>query len=330
MAETTTPKSTGRSKYIIATAVLVLCGVIFLGITGYAWPKKTIHIEDKGKVITVSTKKEKVEEVLSEAGIQLGANDQVAPKLQNQLTDEMKIKIVRAFSVNVDADGKLLEVDLVGGTVQEVLTKAKVALNPMDKVSPALDEAVSKGVTIKVIRVTEKTEKVNYTIPFTTERRRDNNITRGITKVMHDGQAGMGQKVIKIIFENGKELKRELIQNVVLQKPVQKVVAVGTLSVVSRGGSDIRYERSLIMNASGYTHTGNRTATGIFPSRGIVAVDPSVIPFGTKLYIEGYGYATAADRGSAIRGDKIDLFYETSKEAYRWGRRNVRVYIVKA
>lgn len=328
MAETTTLKSPSRTKYIVATAMLVLCGVIILGITGFAWPK-TIHIEDNGKVLTVSTQKERVEEVLSEAGVQLGTDDRVTPKLQSELADKMKIKIVRAFEVSVAADGEVSKVNLVGGTVQEVLNKAQVALNPADKVSPALDEAVTKGVTINVTRVTEKTEKVNYSIPFTTERRRDHNITRGITKVVQEGKAGMGQRVIKTIYENGKELKRELIENVVLQKPVQKVVAVGTLSVVSRGGKELRYDRSLVMNASGYTHTGNRTATGIYPRRGIVAVDPSVIPFGTKLYIDGYGYATAADRGSAIRGNKIDLFYETEREAYNWGRRNVRVYIVQ-
>lgn len=83
------------------------------------------------------------------------------------------------------------------------------------------------------------------------------------------------------------------------------------------------------MSATAYTHTGNKTYTGIWPSVGIVAVNPKVIPLGTRLYIDGYGYATAMDTGGAIKGNKIDLFFETRAEALKWGRRNVQVFVLK-
>lgn len=83
------------------------------------------------------------------------------------------------------------------------------------------------------------------------------------------------------------------------------------------------------MLATAYTHTGNRTATGTMPRVGVVAVDPKVIPLGTRLYIDGYGFARAEDTGGAIKGDKIDLFLDTSEEAKRFGRRWVTVYILK-
>ena len=60
---------------------------------------------------------------------------------------------------------------------------------------------------------------------------------------------------------------------------------------------------------------------------GVVAVDPRVIPLGTLLYVEGYGFAIASDIGSAIKGNKIDLCYTTRKEALRFGRKKVRVHI---
>ena len=63
--------------------------------------------------------------------------------------------------------------------------------------------------------------------------------------------------------------------------------------------------------------------------RGLVATDPRIIPMGTRLYIEGYGYAIADDTGGAIRGHKIDLAVDTLAEAYQIGRRQMTVYILE-
>lgn len=83
-----------------------------------------------------------------------------------------------------------------------------------------------------------------------------------------------------------------------------------------------------LLRATAYTHTGNRTASGIWPKRGHVAVDPKLIPLGTKLFVEGYGPAVAVDTGDAIKGHRMDVFFETEKEARKWGKRfKVRVWI---
>lgn len=86
-------------------------------------------------------------------------------------------------------------------------------------------------------------------------------------------------------------------------------------------------ERVLIMEATAYCYTGQRTKTGTWPQRGTVAVDPWVIPLGSWLWVEGYGAGVAEDTGSAIRGNRIDVFMETEAEALNWGRRWVRVRI---
>lgn len=74
------------------------------------------------------------------------------------------------------------------------------------------------------------------------------------------------------------------------------------------------------------------TATGVNlnnnPNAKVIAVDPSVIPLGSKVYVEGYGYATAADTGGAIKGNKIDIHVPTKSAAYAWGVRTVNVTIV--
>ena len=84
----------------------------------------------------------------------------------------------------------------------------------------------------------------------------------------------------------------------------------------------------LKVSATAYTHTGNRTATGTVARVGIIAVDPRVIPLGTRVYVEGYGYATAEDTGGAIKGNRIDIFLNSNAECVNWGRRSVKVYIL--
>ena len=86
---------------------------------------------------------------------------------------------------------------------------------------------------------------------------------------------------------------------------------------------------TVTFEATAYTWTGNRTATGTWPSRGTVAVDPEVIPLGTNLYIEGYGEAVAEDTGGAIQGQIIDLYMDSYQECIEWGRRQVEVRVME-
>ena len=94
--------------------------------------------------------------------------------------------------------------------------------------------------------------------------------------------------------------------------------------------------REFYVSSTAYTASCNgcsgNTATGINlksnPNVKVIAVDPSVIPLGTKVYVEGYGYAVAADTGGAIKGNKIDVFFSSKSDAYRWGRKTIKVKIL--
>ena len=86
---------------------------------------------------------------------------------------------------------------------------------------------------------------------------------------------------------------------------------------------------TITFEATAYTWTGYRTATGTWPSRGTVAVDPEVIPLGTKIWVEGYGEAVALDTGGAIKGNIIDVYLATESECWQWGRRMVEVRILE-
>lgn len=87
--------------------------------------------------------------------------------------------------------------------------------------------------------------------------------------------------------------------------------------------------RTLLVEATAYTWTGSRTATGTWPRVGTIAVDPKVIPLGTKMYVEGYGYGVAEDTGSAIVGYKIDVYLPSRAEALKFGRRMVRITLLE-
>jgi 3D (Asp-Asp-Asp) domain-containing protein len=115
--------------------------------------------------------------------------------------------------------------------------------------------------------------------------------------------------------------------------PADGIVGRETIIVMERAtGEPDRYSRSLVMTATAYTSDdygcGDRTSRGHALRRGLVAVDPRIIPMGSRLYIQGYGYAIADDVGSAIRGNRIDLAFETLGSAMKFGRRQVTVYII--
>ncbi|KRF63770.1 hypothetical protein ASG99_21500 [Bacillus sp. Soil768D1] len=98
--------------------------------------------------------------------------------------------------------------------------------------------------------------------------------------------------------------------------------------------SDI--EKEITVRATAYTADcqgcSGTTATGIDlkanPDAKVVAVDPSVIPLGSKVYVEGYGYATAEDTGSAIKGNRIDIFIPNEQDALNWGVKNVKIQVL--
>lgn len=92
--------------------------------------------------------------------------------------------------------------------------------------------------------------------------------------------------------------------------------------------SDLNISKTLNVEATAYTYTGNNTATGVKPREGLIAVDPKVIAMGSQVYVEGYGYAIAADTGGSILGNRIDVFFGTLRQCIDWGRKPVRIHVL--
>ncbi|MDS1029722.1 3D domain-containing protein [Bacillota bacterium LX-D] len=318
-----------HKQQIIIVSILALVVLVLLGLTGYTWARKDITITVDGKAEQVSTFKKQVGEVLKEKRIALNPKDSISYELETALQDGMVVAIERAFPVVIKVDGRLLKAETPPAKVEEILKQSGVTLGPEDQISPALGTLIAEPTKIVIKRIGYKKITKEVPIPFQIERKEMANWDRGMEKVTTAGQKGLERKIIKITYRDGVEVNRQVIDTKVVKKPVNKCIAYGTRSVVSRGGDSYRFRESLTVTATAYSATGNSTFSGTKPGRGTVAVDPGVIPLGSRLYVEGYGVARALDIGGAIQGNRIDVFMNSQREARRWGVRTVKVYLLE-
>ena len=309
--------------------------------------KKTISVVVDGKSIEVTTLKSNVTQILKTNDIALGPKDQITVSLDSKVKDGDKIYIKKAVDVKVTVDGKELNIQTAENTVEDMLKAEKIALNDEDKITPSKNESLKSGLQVQITRVNTEILQEVKTIDFATEFKNSDELDKGVKKVIQKGK--IGEKVITsaVVYENGKEISRNLVSEELKSEPVKEIIALGTVGVYtpSRGG-EIRYTKKLKVRATAYTadyaSTGKGpddpylgvTSTGKMAKRNpdgysTIAVDPRVIPLGTKLWVDGYGYAIAEDVGGAIKGNKIDLYFHSSEEMWEWGSRNVNIYILK-
>ncbi len=321
---------TRRLRAASLTAALVLAA---LGGAG-AQPATTVQVElvYDGRTEPISTAARTVAELLAERGVGLGAHDLVVPSLETPLADGLRVTVFRAIPVRVTADGVTREVPVVGRTVADALARAGVVLGPQDRTSPGLWEELTPGAHVRVVRVREEVVVRRLTVPYRTVERVVPTYLPQPARVLVEGQTGLVEHTYRLVYEDGTLVRKEKVRSRVVRPSRPRVVRVGRGYVPSRG--ELVRRPSLVVVATAYApHHGRGvdgvTATGVRAQRGVVAVDPRVIPLGSVLYVEGYGVALAADTGGSIRGRRVDVCFDTPREAYRWGRRTVRVYILR-
>lgn len=286
-----------------------------------------------------------VEDVLKEANVQLGEDDIVSHELNTPLSPGLFVTVNRIVKeivtekVPLTAEGS--DEDSEDPKDGEVEKKLLVVYKDGEEISRDLLEEV----------ITEKSR-----IPYKEEVKDNAKLESGKQKVVQDGEDGQLEKKIMVVYEDGKEVSREVIEENVVKEAKNKVVEKGTMKkvvakpkpqpkssggektapksvqVASRGGS--RTGSAQAFSATAYTHTGNRTATGAWPKVGMIAVDPRVIPLGSTVYVEfpaPYSYLNgnyrAADTGGRIKGNIIDVFFETEGQCRNFGRRQVKVHL---
>jgi len=303
-------------------------------------PAMKVTVSIDGKPEEIWTTKKTVGELLEEQQIVLKETDKITPEMGSTLTTAMNIAIDRSFSLTVVDGGASKEVWSTSTTVADFLEQQGVTLNELDRVEPALDTTIAPNGVVNVVRVEKVTDVVEEPINFAVVSKKDNTLQQGKEKVVTEGKEGLVSNVYEVIKENGVEVSRSLVSKTVVQEKQDKVVAVGTkaVQVASRGQSSAAPTggKEITVQSTAYTSycTGcsGKTATGFDlrnnPNAKIIAVDPKVIPLGTKVWVEGYGYAVASDTGGAIKGNKIDVFFPEKSQAYKWGRKKVKIRIL--
>lgn len=278
-----------------------------------------------------------VEDLFKDAKVEITEHDKVNPSLDTKLTKDMKVEVEKAFQLTLNDGGTEKQVWSTSTTVADFLKGQNVALNELDRVEPGMEEQITANSVVNVVRVEKVTDVVEESVAFGVVRKKDNNIDKGKEKVVTPGQEGKVAKHYEVVLENGKEVSRDLIKTETLADSKDKIVAVGTREIVqqvSRGTANAAKE--FYVSSTAYTAycsgCSGTTATGINlranPNVKVIAVDPSIIPLGTKVYVEGYGYAIAADKGTDIKGYKIDVFFSEKSQAFRWGQRKVKIQIL--
>jgi uncharacterized protein YabE (DUF348 family) len=338
-----------REAVIILSAVMVLA--ILTGTIAYSLFETTVIINDNGNAVTQKTMKYTIKEVLVQKGINLGPYDEINldlnSKIQRTMVNDIYIK--RAVPIGIYVDGKEDTIYSAKNTVLEALQNSQFKLNFYDKLIGAkLTDRLQEGMKLSLIKVDDKIITEKESVAYTTIKRESSELESGEEKIVKKGAEGQKEKTFRIMYQNGKEIARQLISECLIVPPVDKVVEFGNKYShrVSRGGV-IRFKKTLDVRATAYTasfaDTGKHpwhpefgiTRTGIRAKRGIIAVDPRVIPLGTKVYVEiagdtpDYGYALCADTGGAIKGNIIDLYFEDQETVDNWGVRKAKVYILE-
>ena len=250
--------------------------------------------------------------------------------------DVVQAQRLATVLVTIRSNGAERQVRTAQTTVGATLKEAGVKVGPLDKVTPAKNERPRDGMRITVVHVCDAIETVKELIAFDSVKTFTKSLRPGKVKVTKPGVRG--EKLVRYLVrcEDGKPVKRTLVGAEVVKKPVDKVVSIGSAGhYMSRGKFHTR--KILKMSASAYDpgprscgkYATGRTACGMKAGYGVVATDPRVVPMGTKLYVEDYGYAVAGDRGRAIKGNRIDLGFDTYREAIRFGRKTVIVHILQ-
>lgn len=265
--------------------------------------------------------------------------------------------IVSSLSFAKDAKTHVYEIDNNGTvktyktsckTVKELLSDLKIKVDDDDIVIPDLDTELKSEGKISIINVDVKVIEKEVEAPFKTIKKKNKELSHKQSKILVQGVNGKNKVKCKEYYAGDKLIKEEVIHVETIVKPIDQVFEEGTKDVFTNDRGDFTARKAIKMVATAYEagprSTGKRpgdkgygiTASGARAKRGTVAVDPRVIPLGTKLYIKSltpgvpdYGFAIAQDTGGAIKGNKIDLFMDTVWECLQFGRRPVMVYILK-
>lgn len=334
-----------------ATVFAVLLIVTML-LSQTALAKNTYVITDGSRVFTYSTYATDPAQVLGEAGLELDENDTYTTQ---EGLGTSAITVRRSQDITIEYYGETMCVSSFGETVEQLLSRLNIALEENDVLSKPLDTDTYDGLELRIDKVLCLEQTYTSTVAHETSYCYDATLPEGTETVLTQGVDGQNLCTAEVTYVNGQETARNLTGETVVTAPVTEVIAIGTaqeaevdpgaMPVIGDGtitlptGEVLTYTGTMQVNATAYyCNPWDRgiTATGTKARVGEIAVDPSVIPYGTRMFIVSndgeyiYGIATAEDCGDPnfICGNRVDLYFNTYDECVQFGYRQCTVYFL--
>ena len=310
-----------------------------------------VTIDTKSETQAVRMTRGTVEDALNKAGIALAQDEKVTPSLDTEVTEGTEIKISNSVSVDITLMGETATYEVPAGTVKDALASVGAVCDKNDKLNASLGDKVYEDMDITLVKVTVKNETETQVVDYKTTVKKDSSMEKGTSEITRYGIEGSKTVTNKNTYEDGVLVNTKVVSSKVTKKPVNQIKVVGTKTAkkfvgsanggagtfVDNSGNTVSYKKVLTGSGTAYTaKAGSLTATGAKARVGGVAVNPSIIPYGTKMYITAsdgsyvYGYATAIDTGGALMDGSaiVDLFMNSYADCANFGRRDVTIYIL--
>lgn len=319
-----------------------------------------LPIEHDGKTTSVTMASGSVADALDKAGITVANDEKVSPSLTTEVDKNTKIVINKTVNITVTVSGETDSYEVPKGTVKEALQSLDIGYKKADKLNVKANAKVYDGMEVNVTKVTVKNVKKTKTIDFDTKVTKDSSMKKGTSVITQYGVEGKKVVTKKCTYEDGVLVSSKVVSTKVTKKPVPQKKTIGTKvtkkkttkktnsytsggsnnggnTFVDNNGNTVSYKKIITGSGTAYTApAGSGTATGKLAQVGGVAVNPSIIPYGSKLYIKAsdgsyvYGYATAVDTGGALMDGSaiVDLFMDSYADCAAFGRRNVTIYVL--
>lgn len=340
----------GTKKKVLQIRVfgLLTSLVLILLLAQPAFAKNTYVITDGDRVFTYTTSATDPRKVLGEAGLELDENDTYTtqPGASGQ-----EIRVRRSQTIYINYYGEEMTATSHGETVEALLNRLNLSPGENDNVSWPLSDETYDGMRLRVEKVIRQEQTYTSTIAHSTSYYDDPALPAGMEVTVVEGSDGELLCTATVTYVNSQEVSRTVLTETLIRNPVKEIIAVGTglaaspasdadmpiitdNMIILPNGEVLTYVGSTNARATAYYNRGT-TATGTVAQEGVVAVDPSFIPYGTRMFIvtnDGdyvYGIAVAEDAGdSNIMADRIDLWFPTKEECIRFGYRGCTIYFL--
>jgi len=341
-----------KALLIRSAAVLLPLMIVMMLLSQTAFAQTTYVITDGSRVVVHTTTATDPKAVLGEAGLKLGEDDTYTTTAQTG-DGTAEIQIQRGQTILIDYYGETIEAVSTGESVQNLLRRLNLTWTPGDTISVPLDAKTFDGMELAVAQVIHLDQTYTAVMHHETRYCSDASMPLGTQAVLTEGIDGEMLCTATVTYVNGIETERTVLTQNVVRQPVEEIIAVGTAlpadssdvpeqmpvitenTIILPTGEVLTYDGVITSLATAYCDKG-LTATGTQARVGEIAVDPRVIPYGTRMFIiscDGeyiYGIATAEDCGSKdhIYGTRIDLHMDTYKECRQFGARDCLVFFL--